>query len=71
MKINVWLQWIVLMLCLIIVAAKDYYQILGVKRDASDKEIKRKFRKLGKIATSSSISFTNSYSLSSIEISSR
>jgi curved DNA-binding protein CbpA len=30
-----------------IVAAKDYYEILGVKRDASDKEIKRRFRQLG------------------------
>jgi len=30
----------------IIVAATDYYQILGVKRDASEKEIKKRFRKL-------------------------
>jgi len=29
-----------------IIAAKDYYEILGVKRDANEKEIKRRFRKL-------------------------
>ena len=28
-------------------AAKDYYEILGVKREATDKEIKRRFRQLG------------------------
>ena len=32
---------------MITVLAKDYYQILGVKRDASEKEIKRRFRQLG------------------------
>ncbi|CAF0870372.1 unnamed protein product [Didymodactylos carnosus] len=32
------------MLC--VLAAKDYYEILGVKRDATEKEIKRRFRKL-------------------------
>ena len=26
---------------------KDFYQILGVKPDATDKEIKRRFRQLG------------------------
>jgi len=30
----------------ILVSAKDYYEILGIKRDADDKEIKRAFRKL-------------------------
>ncbi len=44
---NIWIQFIILFICLIIVAAKDYYEILGVKRDASDKEIKRRFRQLG------------------------
>jgi DnaJ-class molecular chaperone len=39
---------IVLIICLIIVTAKDFYEILGVKRDATEKEIKQKFRQLGK-----------------------
>jgi len=47
MDTNIWIQFILLFICLIIVAAKDYYEILGVKRDASDKEIKRRFRQLG------------------------
>jgi DnaJ-related protein SCJ1 len=47
MDISIWIQFIILFICLIIVAAKDYYEILGVKRDASDKEIKRRFRELG------------------------
>ncbi|CAF1161367.1 unnamed protein product [Rotaria sp. Silwood1] len=46
MKINTWIQYVVLLICLIIVAAKDFYEILGVKRDATEKEIKRKFRQL-------------------------
>lgn len=28
-------------------SGKDFYQILGVKRDATDIEIKRRFRELG------------------------
>lgn len=48
MEVSTWIQFIILLLCLIIVAAKDYYEILGVKRDATEKEIKRKFRELGK-----------------------
>jgi molecular chaperone DnaJ len=28
--------------------AKDYYQTLGVKKDATEKEIKQAFRKLAK-----------------------
>ncbi|CAF2696276.1 unnamed protein product [Rotaria sp. Silwood2] len=31
---------------MIIIAAKDFYAVLGVKRDATEKEIKRKFRQL-------------------------
>ena len=27
---------------------KDYYEVLGVKKDATDEEIKRSFRKLAK-----------------------
>ena len=42
-----WIRFIVLAVCIVVVTAKDYYQILGVKRDASEKEIKRKFRQLG------------------------
>lgn len=49
MNIHSWLQFIVLALCIIVTVAKDYYEILGVKRDASEKEIKRKFRQLGKV----------------------
>jgi preprotein translocase subunit Sec63 len=48
MDISVWIQCIVLTIGLIIVAAQDYYEILGVKRDATEKEIKRAFRQLGK-----------------------
>lgn len=33
-------------LVLVVTAAKDYYELLGVKRDASEKDIKRAFRKL-------------------------
>ena len=47
MEISTWIQFVVLIICLIIVAAKDYYEILGVKRDATEKEIKRQFRQLG------------------------
>lgn len=48
MDLHIWIQSIVLLVCLIAVLAKDYYEILEVKRDASEKEIKRKFRKLGR-----------------------
>lgn len=47
MDTGIWIQLIILFICLIIVTAKDYYEILGVKKDASDKEIKRRFRQLG------------------------
>jgi preprotein translocase subunit Sec63 len=47
MEISTWIQFVILNLCLIIVAAKDYYKILGLNRDASPKEIKRTFRQLG------------------------
>jgi len=47
MDISIWIQSITLFICLFTVIAKDYYEILGVKRDASDKEIKRRFRQLG------------------------
>ena len=32
-------------LAILVVAKKDYYQILGVKRNANDAELKRAFRK--------------------------
>ncbi len=47
MDTNIFIQFIILFGCLVIVTGKDYYEILGVKKDASDKEIKRKFRELG------------------------
>lgn len=47
MNTSISIQLITVFICLISVLAKDYYQILGVKRDASDKEIKRRFRQLG------------------------
>ncbi|CAF0758638.1 unnamed protein product [Rotaria sordida] len=46
MNSSIWIQLVTLIVCIIIVACKDYYEILGVKRDASDKEIKRRFRQL-------------------------
>jgi len=48
MKIHLWIHVFLVLLCLLSISAKDYYEILGVKRDASDKEIKRRFRQLGK-----------------------
>jgi preprotein translocase subunit Sec63 len=68
MEISSWLQFLVLIICLIGVLAKDYYEILGIKRDASEKEIKRKFRQLGK--QEQCLIIKNS-SLFSFEISSR
>lgn len=47
MDLTGWLQSIVLLLCLVVILAKDYYETLGVARDANEKEIKRKFRQLG------------------------
>ncbi|UJR08951.1 hypothetical protein I4U23_013203 [Adineta vaga] len=46
MDINSWIQFAILVFCIVIVTAKDYYEILGVKKDATEKEIKRKFRQL-------------------------
>jgi DnaJ-domain-containing protein 1 len=45
------LQYITIFLVLcfglaVVVAAKDYYKILGVPRNASEREIKKSFRKL-------------------------
>ena len=37
---------LLLALPLVLAAGKDYYEILGVPRDASEKDIKRAFRKL-------------------------
>ena len=48
MNISVWTQLSILITSLAMVAAKDYYETLGVKRDATDKDIKRRFRQLGK-----------------------
>jgi len=47
MQVNTWLRSLAIIVCLAVIAAKDYYEILGVKKDASEKEIKRKFRQLG------------------------
>lgn len=47
MDISIWIQVITLFICLIVITAKDYYETLGVKRDASNKVIKRRFRQLG------------------------
>jgi preprotein translocase subunit Sec63 len=44
---HLWIQLVIAFLCLIAVMAKDYYEILGVQRDANEKEIKRRFRQLG------------------------
>ena len=47
MNISIWAQIIALTISLVKVTCKDYYEILGVKRDATDREIKRRFRQLG------------------------
>lgn len=47
MDTSIWLQILTLIIFVIIVSCKDYYEILGVKRDASDKDIKKRFRQLG------------------------
>ncbi|CAF1525732.1 unnamed protein product [Adineta ricciae] len=41
-----WLFLLVLIACVVQSVAKDYYQILGVKPNASEREIKRHFHKL-------------------------
>ncbi|CAF1585443.1 unnamed protein product [Adineta ricciae] len=46
MDTGIWIHLLTLLSSLIIVAGKDYYELLGVKRDATDKEIKRRFRQL-------------------------
>ncbi|KAA3677818.1 uncharacterized protein DEA37_0002186 [Paragonimus westermani] len=43
------LVWFVLALSPGVWTSRDYYDILGVKRDASMHEIKREFRKLAKV----------------------
>lgn len=48
MELKLWIQLLLLIFSVIMIVAKDYYEILGVKRDASEKEIKKKFRQLGK-----------------------
>ena len=52
MNIVHWMQFVALAICLVIVVAKDYYEILGVKRDATEKQIKKRFRQLGTVALS-------------------
>ncbi|CAF4116036.1 unnamed protein product, partial [Adineta steineri] len=46
MDINTWIRFIILVNYTVGVTAIDYYKILGVKPDATEKEIKRKFRQL-------------------------
>lgn len=43
-----WLTWMCILVVLVgfVSCARDYYEVLGVKRDASDREIKKAFRKL-------------------------
>ena len=47
MDFHVYLQFVMFLFGVISISARDYYEILGVKRDASEKEIKRQFRQLG------------------------
>ena len=44
----IWTHLLTLTLCLCTIAAKDFYETLGVKRNATDREIKRRFRELGR-----------------------
>ncbi|CAF0766072.1 unnamed protein product [Adineta steineri] len=46
MDVNTWTRFIILIIYTVGVTATDYYKILGVKPNASEKEIKRKFRQL-------------------------
>ena len=53
---------IFLILAVIIVAVhsgKDYYKILGVKKNAKEAELKKAYRKLGLLLTSYHRSFSN------------
>ncbi|XP_071525521.1 dnaJ homolog subfamily B member 9-like isoform X3 [Panulirus ornatus] len=45
---DLWLLWSCIFLTMVTIAlcARDYYDVLGIKRSASDKEIKKAFRKL-------------------------
>ena len=38
--------FVVVVFCPVCVLAKDFYQVLGLRRDAGDEEIKRAYRKL-------------------------
>lgn len=43
-----WLVWVYMLLTMvaIVTCVRDYYEVLGVNRDATDREIKKAFRKL-------------------------
>ena len=43
----IWMHLITLAVGLCTIAARDFYETLGVKRNATDREIKRRFRELG------------------------
>jgi DnaJ-related protein SCJ1 len=48
MLLRIALFFVVACLALLVVGAEDYYKLLGLKKDASDREIKKAYRTLSK-----------------------